>query len=363
MRDDVSARIDALGVPVRPGRPVELGTARTRRTRCPPRRWRRSASTPGRGARWCTSTWPRPRRRTSTQRAEYGSVPALLDEVGLLGGRVLAAHGVQLSDADVALLARAVPRWRTAPVRTRSSPPGSRGSRRCAGPGVRVGLGTDGPASGDDLDLWARGPARRSARPGERRRRRRVDRGRAAADGHPRRRRRDRPRRPRRPRGRVAGPTSSTSTSTTRRSSTRPTTRSSCPTWCGRAARGWSRDVWVAGEPVLAGGEPTRVDRAASHRGPPRGRRPAATAERPPGHTEGRPAAVRCPPRAGLRPTRTATRSPAAAARGRSPLGVVQYLLPQLSVMRRCRPGRSAGRRGAGAARNAATAAPARRYR
>ena len=133
--------------------------------------------------------------------------------------------------------------------------------------GVRVGLGTDGPASGDDLDLWAQ--ARLAGLLA------RVSSGDAAAltaaelllmatrDGAAAIGRDDlgvleagalgRPgaRRPR----------------PTRPSPTRPTTRSCCPTWSGRAGRGWSRDVWVAGEAVLAEGEPTRVDRAATTAG------------------------------------------------------------------------------------------------
>ena len=89
------------------------------------------------------------------QRAEYGSVPAMLERLGVLGGRVLAAHGVQLSDDDIALLA--VPRrrpWRTALAPTRSWPRGSPRVTALRRAGVRVGLGTDGPASADDLDLW-----------------------------------------------------------------------------------------------------------------------------------------------------------------------------------------------------------------
>jgi 5-methylthioadenosine/S-adenosylhomocysteine deaminase len=88
-------------------------------------------------------------------RAEHGSVPVLLDRLGVLGGRVLAAHGVHLSDDDVGLLAA-----RGAAV---AHCPGSNaklasGVARVAAlrkAGVRVGLGTDGPASGDDLDLWS----------------------------------------------------------------------------------------------------------------------------------------------------------------------------------------------------------------
>jgi 5-methylthioadenosine/S-adenosylhomocysteine deaminase len=85
----------------------------------------------------------------------YGmSAPALLASEGILEGRVLAAHAVWLDDADLALLAEhdvAVAHC-----------PGSNGklgsgiAPLCAllERGIRVGLGTDGPASNDDLHLW-----------------------------------------------------------------------------------------------------------------------------------------------------------------------------------------------------------------
>ena len=85
----------------------------------------------------------------------YGmSAPALLASRGILEGRVLAAHAVWLDDADLALLAEhdvAVAHC-----------PGSNGklgsgiAPLCAllERGIRVGLGTDGPASNDDLHLW-----------------------------------------------------------------------------------------------------------------------------------------------------------------------------------------------------------------
>jgi 5-methylthioadenosine/S-adenosylhomocysteine deaminase len=85
----------------------------------------------------------------------YGmSAPALLAAEGVLEGRVLAAHAVWLDDADLSLLAEhdvAVAHC-----------PGSNGklgsgiAPLCAllDRGVRVGLGTDGPASNDDLHLW-----------------------------------------------------------------------------------------------------------------------------------------------------------------------------------------------------------------
>jgi 5-methylthioadenosine/S-adenosylhomocysteine deaminase len=85
----------------------------------------------------------------------YGmSAPALLASEGVFAGRVLAAHAVWLDEADQVLLAEhdvAVAHC-----------PGSNGklgsgiAPLCAllGRGIRVGLGTDGPASNDDLHLW-----------------------------------------------------------------------------------------------------------------------------------------------------------------------------------------------------------------
>jgi 5-methylthioadenosine/S-adenosylhomocysteine deaminase len=85
----------------------------------------------------------------------YGmGAPALLDSVGALDGRVLAAHSVWLDDGEIDLLAE-----RDVAV---AHCPGSNGKlgsgvarlSRMLSCGVRVGLGTDGPASNDDLHLW-----------------------------------------------------------------------------------------------------------------------------------------------------------------------------------------------------------------
>ncbi|WP_051114901.1 amidohydrolase family protein [Actinokineospora enzanensis] len=88
------------------------------------------------------------------QRAEHGSVPALLEKAGLLGGRVLAAHSVHLSDEDIALFARREVGVAHCPGSNTKLASGIArvGDLRAAG--VALGLGTDGPASNDDLDLW-----------------------------------------------------------------------------------------------------------------------------------------------------------------------------------------------------------------
>ena len=87
--------------------------------------------------------------------AEHGkSVPALLADRGLLTGRTLAAHSVWLSDDDLEL-------YREHDVAVAHCPQSNAklaaGVARLADMlrlGLRVGLGTDGPSSNNDLDLW-----------------------------------------------------------------------------------------------------------------------------------------------------------------------------------------------------------------
>src|SRR3954469_3379387 len=88
--------------------------------------------------------------------AAYGlSVPALLAAHDVLGGRVLAAHCVHLDDGDLEL-------WREYDVAVAHCPAsnaklasGVARVRDMLDRGIRVGLGTDGPASNDGLDLLA----------------------------------------------------------------------------------------------------------------------------------------------------------------------------------------------------------------
>jgi len=152
MRDDVSARIDADGL--RSGR-VELGYGPHAAYTLPPE----ALASIGEHARARGALVhihvAEAAEEDLTQRAEYGSVPALLDAVGLLGGRVLAAHGVQLSDSDVALLASRGAAVAHCPGSNAKLAAGVARVTALRRAGVRVGLGTDGPASGDDLDLWA----------------------------------------------------------------------------------------------------------------------------------------------------------------------------------------------------------------
>jgi 5-methylthioadenosine/S-adenosylhomocysteine deaminase len=85
----------------------------------------------------------------------YGmSAPALLESEGVLEGRVLAAHAVWLDDADLALLAEHDVAVAHCPGSNGKLGSGIAPLRALLDRGVRVGLGTDGPASNDDLHLW-----------------------------------------------------------------------------------------------------------------------------------------------------------------------------------------------------------------
>src|SRR5688500_9542940 len=83
------------------------------------------------------------------------SVPALLAAHDVLGGRVLAAHCVHLDDGDLEL-------WREYDVAVAHCPASNAKLASGIAPlpamldrGLRVGVGTDGPASNDALDLFA----------------------------------------------------------------------------------------------------------------------------------------------------------------------------------------------------------------
>jgi 5-methylthioadenosine/S-adenosylhomocysteine deaminase len=88
------------------------------------------------------------------QRAEYGSVPALLKASDVLGGRVLSAHSVHLSDDDIALYASFGVGVAHCPGSNAKLASGIARVPEMLAAGVSVGLGTDGPASNDDLDLF-----------------------------------------------------------------------------------------------------------------------------------------------------------------------------------------------------------------
>lgn len=154
MRDDVSARIDASGLRFGPGERIELGYGPHAAYTLPEVALPSVAEhARARGALLHMHV-AESAHEDVEQRARYGSVPAMLDQLGVLGGRVLAAHGVQLSTSDIALLARAGAAVAHCPGSNAKLAAGVAPVGELRAAGVPVGLGTDGPASSDDLDLW-----------------------------------------------------------------------------------------------------------------------------------------------------------------------------------------------------------------
>jgi 5-methylthioadenosine/S-adenosylhomocysteine deaminase len=85
----------------------------------------------------------------------YGtSAPALLASLGVFDGPVLAAHAVWLDDDDMALLAGHDVAVAHCPGSNGKLGSGVARLTEMLARGIRVGLGTDGPASNDDLHLW-----------------------------------------------------------------------------------------------------------------------------------------------------------------------------------------------------------------
>ncbi|HEX4725837.1 MAG TPA: amidohydrolase family protein, partial [Pseudonocardiaceae bacterium] len=88
------------------------------------------------------------------QRARYGSVPAMLAKLGILEGRVIAAHAVHMDDRDIELFAANDVGVAHCPGSNAKLASGIARLVELRAAGIAVGLGTDGPASNDDLDLW-----------------------------------------------------------------------------------------------------------------------------------------------------------------------------------------------------------------
>lgn len=88
------------------------------------------------------------------QRETHGSVPRLLASAGVLGGRVLSAHSVHLSPEDIKIYAAHGVGVAHCPGSNGKLASGIAPVPAMLAAGVNVGLGTDGPASNDDLDLF-----------------------------------------------------------------------------------------------------------------------------------------------------------------------------------------------------------------
>jgi 5-methylthioadenosine/S-adenosylhomocysteine deaminase len=88
-------------------------------------------------------------------RHDGASVARVLADLGLFDNdRVVAAHAVWLSDDDIALLAEAGVSVAHCPGSNAKLASGTARVADLRRAGVPIGLGTDGPASNNDLDLW-----------------------------------------------------------------------------------------------------------------------------------------------------------------------------------------------------------------
>ena len=94
------------------------------------------------------------REEVSLIKARYGKrPPAHLEALGLLNERVLLAHAVQLNEEEIELLARKGVKVAHCPESNLKLGSGVAPVSALLEAGVVVGLGTDGPASNNDLDL------------------------------------------------------------------------------------------------------------------------------------------------------------------------------------------------------------------
>jgi 5-methylthioadenosine/S-adenosylhomocysteine deaminase len=95
------------------------------------------------------------REESSQLESQYGkSIVEILSENGILEGRVLAAHCVWVNDNDISLLADSNVSVAHCPVSNMKLGSGIAPIEKMLEKGLTIGLGTDGPASNDTLDLW-----------------------------------------------------------------------------------------------------------------------------------------------------------------------------------------------------------------
>ena len=156
MLEGISRWIDAAGVRFGPGERIELGYGPHAAYTLPAEALAAAgAAAQQRGALLHIHVAESAGEDTDIRQA-HGSVPLLLEDLGVLraGARVLAAHAVQLSDTDIAVLSRHRVGVAHCPGSNSKLASGIARLLDLRAAGIAVGLGTDGPASHDDLDLW-----------------------------------------------------------------------------------------------------------------------------------------------------------------------------------------------------------------
>jgi 5-methylthioadenosine/S-adenosylhomocysteine deaminase len=92
--------------------------------------------------------------RIAAERHQGATPPQWLESLGFWGPRTLAAHGVWLTDADIALLAKRGVAVAHNPESNMKLASGAAPVLKMRQGGVTVGLGTDGAASNNDLDMF-----------------------------------------------------------------------------------------------------------------------------------------------------------------------------------------------------------------
>ncbi len=156
MLEGISAWIDADGIRFGPGERIELGYGPHAAYTLPAEALAASGvAAQERGALLHIHVAETIGEDTAIREA-HGSVPLLLEHLGVLSdsARVLAAHAVQLSDIDIAVLSRHRVGVAHCPGSNSKLASGIARLVDLRAAGITVGLGTDGPASHDDLDLW-----------------------------------------------------------------------------------------------------------------------------------------------------------------------------------------------------------------
>jgi 5-methylthioadenosine/S-adenosylhomocysteine deaminase len=156
MLDGISRWIDADGLRFGPGERIEVGYGPHAAYTLPPEALAAAgAAAQERGALLHIHVAETTDEDTAI-RETHGSVPLLLENLGVLNesARVLAAHAVHLSDTDIAVLSRHRVGVAHCPSSNSKLASGVARLADLRAAGIAVGLGTDGPASHDDLDLW-----------------------------------------------------------------------------------------------------------------------------------------------------------------------------------------------------------------
>ncbi|HZF26309.1 MAG TPA: amidohydrolase [Steroidobacteraceae bacterium] len=88
-------------------------------------------------------------------RKNYGTTPVtFLDGIGFFSGPTIAAHVVWPTDAEIALLAQRHVGVIHNPTSNMKISSGTSPVTAMLNAGIAVGLGTDGPATNNDLDMW-----------------------------------------------------------------------------------------------------------------------------------------------------------------------------------------------------------------